>query len=480
MRYPAPLNKYTQMKKLIQILLLLSLSFSAQAELPATVADALKQAGIPQTSVAIYVQAVDAASPILTHNGAKSLNPASVMKLVTTYAALDLLTPTYHWKTEIYRDGNVSNGVLNGNLIIKGYGDPSFKAQEFWRLLMSLQQTGIKKISGDLIFDKSYFAKNVGSRSTFDNETWRAYNAEPSAFLVNGRNTSFKFSAAEANVNISQEFELPEVQIINKMMLSQAECGAWRNNMAYSVKSSANRAIVTFSGTFSSDCGEKYLELSVFDDEKYAFFTFKKLWRELGGGFSGQLKTQESMPYSAVKVVEQMSDPLGYVVRDINKWSNNLMARQLLLTIATERDGAPATESKGIATINTWLLGKGMGFSELVIENGSGLSRIERISAEHLGQMLVSAYHSPVMPELMASLPILSKDGTVMGRLKDSQSNGRAHLKTGSLDGVSAIAGYEIDANNHRHVLVMLVNHTNAVASKSAQDALIEWVHQQP
>jgi D-alanyl-D-alanine carboxypeptidase/D-alanyl-D-alanine-endopeptidase (penicillin-binding protein 4) len=468
------------MKKIIQILLLLSLSFSAHAELPASVADALKNAGIPQNGVAIYVQAVDAPSPILMHNGSKSLNPASVMKLVTTYAALDLLTPTYRWKTEIYRDGNVSNGVLNGNLIIKGYGDPSFKAQEFWRLLMSLQQAGIKKITGDLIVDKSYFAKNVGSRKAFDNETWRAYNAEPSAFLVNGRNTSFKFTATETGVNISQEFELREVQIINKMTLSQDACGAWRNNMAYSVKPSASRAIVTFNGSFSADCGEKYLELSVFDDEKYAFFTFKKLWRELDGGFSGQLKTQESMPYSVMKVVEQASDPLGYVVRDINKWSNNLMARQLLLTIAAEKDSVPATEAKGIAAINTWLLGKGINFSELVIENGSGLSRIERISAEHLGQMLVSAYHSAVMPELMASLPILSKDGTVIGRLKDSQSNGRAHLKTGSLDGVGAIAGYVLDANNHRHVMVMMVSHAKAAASKNAQDALIEWVHQQP
>jgi D-alanyl-D-alanine carboxypeptidase/D-alanyl-D-alanine-endopeptidase (penicillin-binding protein 4) len=467
------------MKNLLFIYLSL-LSFFARAELPTTVADALKSAGIPQNNVAIYVQAVDAPSPILTYNGAKSLNPASVMKLVTTYAALDLLTPTYRWKTEIYRDGSVSNGVLNGNLIFKGYGDPSFKSTDFWRLLMSLQQAGIKKITGDLIFDKSYFAQNAGNRNTFDDETWRAYNAMPSAFLVNGRNTSFKFSTTETSVNVNQEFELSEVQIVNKMTLSQGVCGSWRNNMTYSVKSSANKSVVIFSGTFSADCGEKYLELSVFDDEKYALYTFKKLWRELNGSFNGQLKTQESMPLSAVKVVEQMSDPLGYVVRDINKWSNNLMARQLLLTIAAERNSVPATETKGVAAINTWLMGKGMNFNELVIENGSGLSRIERISAEHLGQLLVSAYHGPVMPELMASLPILSKDGTVMGRLKDSQSNGRAHLKTGSLDGVSAIAGYVLDANNHRHVLVMLVSHAKAAASKNAQDALIEWVHQQP
>lgn len=455
------------------------LSFCAHAELPATVVDALKMAGIPQQSVALYVQAVEGKSPILSHNADKSMNPASVMKLVTTNAALDVLSPTYRWKTEVYRDGNLINGVLDGHLIIKGYGDPNFKAQEFWRLLMSLQQLGIKQINGDLIIDKSYFAKNVGNRKTFDDEPWRAYNAEPSAFLVNGRNTSFKFSATETGVNVSQEFELPEVQIVNKMKLAQGGCGEWRSRFGYTVKPEESGAMVTFSGTFSPACEERYLELSVFDDEKYAFYSFKKLWKELGGSFNGKLKVQDT-PASAVKVLEQLSEPLGYVLRDINKWSNNLMARQLLLTIAAEKLSPPATEANGEKAIKSWLSAKGLNFKELVIENGSGLSRVERISAEHLGQMLVNAYHSPVMPELMASLPILSHDGTIKKRLVNSQSNGRAHLKTGSIDGVSAIAGYVLDANNHRHVLVMLVNHTEAAASKNAQDALIEWVHQQP
>ena len=461
------------------------LSFCAHAELPATVVDALKIAGIPQQSVALYVyaldgvQAVEGKSPILSHNADKSMNPASVMKLVTTNAALDVLTPSYRWKTEVYRDGNVNNGVLDGNLIIKGYGDPSFKAQEFWRLLMSLQQVGIKQINGDLIIDKSYFANNLGTHHTFDNETWRAYNAEPSAFLVNGRNTSFKFIATGTGVNISQEFELPDVQIVNNMKLAHGACGDWRSRFGYTVKPKESGAMVTFSGFFSPACEERYLELSVFDDEKYAFYSFKKLWRELNGTFNGKLKIQE-VPSSAVKVLEQLSEPLGYVVRDINKWSNNLMARQLLLTIAAEKLSPPATEANGEKALKNWLSAKGLNFKELVIENGSGLSRVERISAEHLGQMLVSAYRSPVMPELMASLPILSQDGTIKKRLVDSQSNGRAHLKTGSIDGVSAVAGYVLDANNHRHVLVMLVNHAKAAASKNAQDALIEWVHQQP
>lgn len=486
------------MKKLLSALVFIAASFSAHAELPSTVADALKEAGIPQDSVAVIVRAVDGTDPVVAFNGVKRLNPASVMKLVTTNAALDLLTPAYRWKTEIYQDGVVSNGVLAGNLIIKAYGDPSFKSQEFWRLLMSLQQAGIKEIKGDLIIDKSYFAKSVSSKNAFDGETWRAYNAMPSAFLVNGRNTSFKFVADASDLNngrvsVAQEFALPELQIINNMKFTQGVCGEWRSHLGYTVKATetgfkdgetkVSGTVATFNGSFSPDCGERYLELSVFDDDQYAFYTFKKLWLELGGKFSGQLKIQDT-PVSAVKVIEQLSDPLGYVVRDINKWSNNLMARQLLLTIAAEKISLPATEANGAAAIKTWLASKSLNgsrfnFDELVIENGSGLSRTERISAEHLSQMLVSAYNSPVMPELMSSLPILSLDGTAMKRLKDSPVSARAHLKTGSLDGVSSIAGYVLDKQNKRHVLVMMVNHAKAGASKAAQDALIEWTYNQ-
>ncbi|HQS43082.1 MAG: D-alanyl-D-alanine carboxypeptidase/D-alanyl-D-alanine-endopeptidase [Methylotenera sp. 24-45-7] len=459
-------------------LIALAGSLAANAALPQSVADALKKAGVPEQNVALYVHAVADKTPLLSHNAAQAMNTASVMKVVTTHAALDLLTPAYRWKTEIYRDGELANWVLQGDLVIKGYGDPSFKAQDFWRLLISLRQAGVKKISGNLVIDKTYFA-NSKVEINFDSEKWRAYNATPSAFLVNGRNTSFKFNASEEAVNVSQEFELPEVVIVNQLKRTSGSCGDWRSRMAYDVKPNLEQVTVTFNGSYAAACGERFLELSVLSDEQYAFFTFKKLWRELGGEFNGTLKVAEK-PVTAVKLLEQMSEPLGTVVRDINKWSNNVMAKQLLLTLAAEKNGLPVTEQAGAEVIKRWLQTNHFNFDELVIENGSGLSRIEQISAEHLGQLLVWAYNSPIMPEMMASLPILSLDGTVQQRLKDSASNGRAHLKTGSINGVNAIAGYVLDANNHRHVLVMLVNHPKAWASKAGQDALIEWVHKQP
>ncbi|PKO47374.1 MAG: D-alanyl-D-alanine carboxypeptidase/D-alanyl-D-alanine-endopeptidase [Betaproteobacteria bacterium HGW-Betaproteobacteria-22] len=467
------------MKRLLLFVGLMLATLQAGAELPPDVSGALKKAGIPTQNVAIYIRPVNAEAPLLEHNATQSMNPASVMKLVTTNAALELLGPTYRWKTEVYSNGTLENELLNGDLIIKGYGDPAFKAQDLWRMLQRLRQLGIKNIHGDLIIDKDYFDKEVDAQAVFDGEIWRAYNAMPSTFLVNARNTSFRFSIVDGQVKIDQEFELPEIKIINNMKVAGRGCAAWRSTMTYQVNVLDDSATVTFNGTFSPSCGERYIELSLFNDTQYAYFSFKKLWQELGGSFEGQIKVAET-PDSAVKLIEQFSDPLGYVVRDVNKWSNNLMARQLLLTIAAEQVGAPARVDKGEQAIQSWLRTKNLRFNELVVDNGSGLSRNTRISAEHLGQMLVSAYNGPTMPEFMASLAILSKDGTVMGRLKEGPSNGRAHLKTGSLNGVSAIAGYVLDANGHRHVLVMLVNHAKASSSKSAQDALIDWVSLQP
>ena len=457
--------------------------------LPDSVIAALQKAKIPQANVAVYVQSVDESKAIVFYNANQSFNPASVMKLVTTNAALELLGRAYRWRTEVYRDGLLNNGVLEGNLIIKGYGDPSFNEAEMRRLLVSLQQAGVKEIHGNLVLDKTYFASSVASGVTFDAETYRAYNAMPSALLVNARATSFKFQGDGGSANVVQEVEVPEIKINNQLKLSQFDCdqwsGEWRSKLGYAVTTKAKATTIAFNGSYAANCGDKYLELSLFDDTQYAYFLFRKLWKELGGSFvegvdKGGLQQQAVMPTMAVKMLAQESKPLSEVIRDINKYSNNLMARQLLLTIAAETSGLPATEALGGQAIRAWLLSKNTPFNELVIENGSGLSRIERISAQHLGDLLVSAYHGPIMPELMASLPILGIDGTVMKRLKDSQVSGRVHLKTGSLDGVSTIAGYVLDNKNRRWVVVFLVNHALALSAKDAQNSLLEWVYAQP
>lgn len=449
----------------------------AHAVLPTNLQEALNKAQLPADSVAVVVQPVDGGGPIISHNAAKAMNPASVMKLVTTYAALEALTPAYRWKTEVYRNGTLNQGVLDGDLIIKGYGDPALNITEFWRLLQQVQQQGIRQVKGNLILDLSVYAPEVSQRPVLDDEPWRAYNANPSALLLNGRNTSFRFSVANAGnkpaVQISQEFELPQIRVINTMQTRKGACNDWRGDLHYSITPQADGVTVAFSGTLPDQCDERYLELSVLSDTQYVFFSFKKLWAQLGGQFNGQVVLASATDANTL-VTTWLSPPLDSVVRDINKWSNNVMARQLLLTIALEAGFSPADEAGAVLALKQVLRQRGLQFPELVLENGSGLSRIERVSAEHLAQLLVTAYQRPVMPVLMASMPILGLDGTTKKRLAEGSSKGMAYLKTGSLEGVSSIAGYVQDMVGKRYVLVVIANHARASAVRAVQDALLK------
>ncbi|MGP1717256.1 MAG: D-alanyl-D-alanine carboxypeptidase/D-alanyl-D-alanine endopeptidase [Methylophilus sp.] len=451
----------------------------AQAALPVSLQEALSKAQLPLDSVSIVVQPLNGEPPLISHHQARAMNPASVMKVVTTYAALEALTPAYRWKTEVYRNGPVNHGVLEGDLIIKGYGDPALNNAELWRLLQQVQQQGIKHIKGNLLLDTSIYAPELSQRPILDDEPWRAYNVNPHALLVNGGHSSFRFGVSRESgkplASVTQEFELPQIKVVNTMQVSKGACGDWRSSLRYGVTATTEGATVTFSGTLPEQCDERYLELSVLSQQQYAVYTFKKIWTQLGGRLDGNA-IAAVLPATASLVTTWWSAPLDVVIRDINKWSNNVMARQVMLTIGMETGQTPVDENSSAVALKEVLRKRGLLFPELVLDNGSGLSRNERISAEHLAQLLVTAYQRPTMPVLMASLPILGLDGTLKKRLPESPSQGMAYLKTGSLEGVSSIAGYVQDTQGKRYVVVMLVNHPLASAARSIQDGLIKAV----
>ena len=466
------------------LLPLLLFPLLAHAQLPEPVSRALTKSGVPQENVAIYVQQVDTATPVIAHFADQAFTPASVMKVLTTYAALDMLGPDYRWRTGVYYNGPLENGVLDGDLILKGYGDPYFRAEDMWQLLTYVRQRGIREIRGDLVLDDSLFQPQSASPGDFDGEPYRAYNALPSALLVNFKATSLRLvpDPRHKRVQVLPNPEVPEIHIENRLALSAGSCGNWRDALQYEVQPipagsvEPARMLVTLNGSYAVACGEQALELGLLDDDSYTLSLFRKLWLQLGGTFAGGMRWQPVAP-DATLLAEFRGAPLAEVVRNINKYSNNLMTRQLLLTIAAEYKPLPATEASGEEAVREWLAAKNMDFPELIMENGSGLSRIARISAGHLGQLLLDAYHSPVMPELMSSLPIVAVDGTLAKRLKTSAVEGRAHIKTGSLDGVRALAGYVLDAQGRRWVVVFMANHDAAWATREAQDALIEWVY---
>ncbi len=445
--------------------------------LPMVWQQALAKAQLPLDSVAIVVQPLDGGPPLLNHNASKAMNPASVMKLVTTYAALEALGPAYRWKTEVYRTGTLSNGVLDGDLILKGYGDPALNLPEFWRLLQQIQQQGIRQIKGALVLDGSVFAPEVSQRPVLDNEPLRAYNAAPAALLLNGRHSSFRFAIDRQNgkalVSIQPEFELPAIRVNNQMQVRKAACTDWRADLHYQAMTQDDGVQLTFSGSLPDQCDERYLELSLLPDPLYLAQTFKTIWAQLGGRWEGQARSGK-LPPAATLVTTWWSAPLESVLHDINKWSNNVMARQLLLTLGLEAGLQPVDESLATQALIQSLRQRGLQFPELVIENGAGLSRQERISAEHLSQLLVTAYQRPGMPVMMASLPILGVDGTTKKRLADTESKGMAYLKTGSLEGVSSLAGYVQDKQGKRYVLVIMANHAQAAAIRPLQDRLLQ------
>jgi D-alanyl-D-alanine carboxypeptidase/D-alanyl-D-alanine-endopeptidase (penicillin-binding protein 4) len=367
---------------------------------------------------------------------------------------------------------------LDGDLIIKGYGDPALTLDKFWALLHDLRTRGIREIRGDLILDNSFFEVPLSDPGDFDGQSDRAYNVLPDALLVNFKAISFTFRPSAGRVELVADPNLPQLHILNQIQTVSAPCGDWKQNITRTAQRDGEIVTVTFGGRYALACGEKSLELSLFDGSSYTAQLFTQYWQELGGSLKGTARMGVVPPHARL-LAQAISLPVADVIRLVNKNSNNVMARQILLTLGAEQGGIPGNVDKGAAAIHAWLTANGGDFNELVIENGAGLSRNERISTQHLGELLLRAWRHPIMPELMSSLPIAGVDGTMALRLRNTSAAGQAHIKTGSLDGVKSMAGYVLDAQGRRWVVVFMVNHAKAAASREAMDALLEWVYRQ-
>ena len=440
---------------------------SEAAGLPRQVRQALQAAGVPESAAHVVVQRVDRRRAALAVNARQPVNPASVMKLVTTYAALELLGPAYRWKTEAYLDGN--------DLVLRGHGDPRLDYESFWMLLRNLRGRGLTEI-GDVVLDRSYFAPVADGR--LDDEVFRPYNVEPDALLVNFKTLRFSFIPEAPGVRVFAEPALPGLEIVNALKVTEGSCiegRAFRQLIGASFQAVPPRA--AFSGLYPAQCGERDLHVALHHPGDYVAGMIRQLWTEIGGRWSGTLREGVASPQARLFYTHE-SPPLAEVVRGINKFSNNVMARQLYLTLAAEMAGPPARVENAHHAVRQWLELKKIRAPELVIDNGSGLSRVERASAATLAALLQQAWRSRVMPEFVASLPIAAYDGTMRKRLLGEPVAGNAHIKTGLLREARSLAGYVLDRRGHRHVVVMIVNHPRAGETQPALDELLNWVYQ--
>ena len=417
---------------------------------------------------------------LLSVNPDTPRNPASTIKLVTTLAALETLNPAYVWPTEVYLDGKLANGVLNGNLVIKGHGDPYFLVEDMWKMLRSLRREGLQRITGDLVIDASHFDLPPYDAGRFDGQPLRAYNVGADAFLVNYKAVRFHFFANGNGVRIATEPELPNLKIDNRLKLGPGRCGGYQRGIAMQMPDPVEADRVVFSGTFPRACGRYAMLRTALTPASYAFGLFMQLWQEVGGEFSGTLKTGIA-PTGKRPFLTWYSKSLADAITAVNKYSNNVMTRHLLLTLGAETAGAPATPAAGIAAIDAFLSAHGLDTSSLVIANGAGLSRDTRISARLLADTMQLGFRSTFAAEYISSMSVAGLDGTTKRRFRGRQEAGFMHVKTGRLDSVSAIAGFVQARSGRRFIVVGMLNHANAHRGPGEElmNGLLRWAYRQ-
>jgi len=455
---------------------------AAPASLPAPVQAALEQSGVADGASAFLVLPLDGGALQLARHEDAPMNPASAMKLLTTYAALATLGPGYRWHTQVYASRRPVGGRLDGDLIVRGDGDPGLVIERWWLLVQRLRALGIKDIRGDLVLDRSRYAPDVDAGPSLDGNDLRPYNVAPDALLINFKTLSLDFvpDPAARVARIVPTPQLDGVSLAEQVPLAGNACGDWKAQLKADF-SHAHAPL--FRGSYPGACGEKTWHVSLLSPDEYALATFRALWRAAGGTLRGKVRAGRAGA-DAVLLAEQESRPLAELVRDINKNSNNVMARQLFLSLGDGPRPAPAEQAsaaarepqstlRSIGAVQAWLEQQGLHLPGLVLENGSGLSRQERISAAGLGRLLVHAWNSAQMPDFVASLPQPGIDGTMKDRATGARA---AFVKTGTLAEVRAVAGYVFAASGHRYAVVALINDPHAEAAQAVHDAFIEWV----
>ncbi len=451
---------------------------ASAGELPPEIARVLAGHSIPASDVSIVVQAVDSAEPVLSHLPDAPRNPASVMKTVTTWTALESLGPTYSWPTEVSFLGPFDGETLSGDIAFKGYGDPFLVVEEFWKLLRTLRRSGLQQIKGDFVFDDSFFDVDDPDPGAFDGDPYRTYNVVPNALLMNFEAVQFQFFPDVPNrrVTVATDPILANLDIRNRLKLVDAPCRGFQRGISFAHSDAEALDHVVIDGDYSQRCNSYTLARTALHPDTYAFGLFESLWRELGGRFTGRLE-HRAVPDDASPALVWRSVPLAEVIRSINKNSNNVMTRQLVYTLGAERSGPPGTRAKGIAAIREFLMSRGIDTTPLVLRNGAGLSRDERVSARLLVDVLRGAATSPYAPEFIASLSLGGLDGTTRGRFGVTPADGVLHLKTGRIDDVSALAGF-VHTGTRTYVMAVLLNAPQADKGPGdeLETAVIRWV----
>lgn len=422
--------------------------------------------------VAVWFAPQAGGAPIFAHRADVPMNPASTMKLLTTLVALDTLGPDYRWRTQLLAEARPTGDTLTTPLYWRGSGDPRFDRDGLADLLRTLRARGVQHLAGGVVLDKQVFSSH-GSAANFDHDQNEAFAVPPDGLLSHLKVVWLTLFARGTAVAVALDPPLAGLTVDNQLKLTEGVCLGVKQHVSLTVQGTR----LTLSGKLPATCDGERLYASVFDHDQYQQALFRSVWQEVGGMLTGDI-TVGRTPANSVTLASHDSPTLGEVVREVNKFSNNTMARQLLLTLGVQQPRTGDTLTDGKAVVRQWLTSHGLTLPELVLENGAGLSRRERISAAGLGQVLQQGAASPYAPEFLASLPIAARDGTLRRRFVGQSI--AARLKTGSLNGVRTLAGYVKAADGQSYVLVILASRPEGSPLNPALDALVAALIAQP
>ncbi len=445
--------------------------------LPPEVQKAWRATRLPDSALSMSVHELGG-QRLASVNASTPRNPASVMKTVTTWAALSGLGPHYTWRTAFYGNPDArvdAEGTLTGPLYLKAGGDPLLTMNELWSLLRELRLRGIKNVS-EVVIDRSRFGNVALDPGAFDGAADRPYNASPDAMMVGLGTIRLVFmpdAAARKWVPVIDP-PLQGIRIQGSVEWTNVRCPG-PPNVSTQLRRQATDVVIDVAGSVAGSCGEFSLYRLALPPAQHFDVMFRMLWKELGGTLGRGLR-EGAVPANARLLASHDSESLADTIRLINKQSNNVMARTLLLTLGAQQRASGATAGTGAAAALDVLREQGVDVRGWVLDNGSGLSRQARLTAEGLAGMLDVAWRSPLMPEFISSLAISGVDGTVRRRLRSNETRGMAHLKTGTLRDARALAGYVLGASGRRHALVIMVNDERAPSTGPFLDAVVEWL----
>lgn len=435
--------------------------------------DALKNRCLDDEQTAVHIVAVPTGKIVYTYNSFKPLLPASVMKLITTAAALYYLKPEYRFKTIFSHTGRRKNGTIYGDLVVRGGGDPRLSTEQLWFVANQIKTSGIDRFTGNLVIDTHFFDQFDRAPEWELERSQRAYDAKLSSFSLNFNTIAIHVqpgSSAGKQLNAWLEPAPSYIQLHNFGQTVKRG----RNTISVDrTEKEFGQVDMWVRGKLPLDVQEQVVHLNVDDPTRYAAETFRQLLAQVGIEIEGGTRIV-STPILGKELYQHFSQPLSLILKELNIYSNNFTAEQIVKTIAAERFGTPGSHAEGLRLIQEFLRIHGVNLQGIVFADGSGLSRKNRLTTKAVTDLLKNMYSRfDIGPDFIAALHIMGTKNFspdhVSRRLTRSPARGKIRAKTGTLNGVSTLAGYVESQSGKVFGYAVFLNNNRCGAWKADQ-----------